>query len=127
MALPLIIAGIAALAILFIFFGLAGSRPVDPVQARLTQRGWMQARSLEELELQQPFFERTVRPLALRLSGAVQRVTSPRQTSRTERRPAQAGNPPDLHTTSCPSSGWAVASRRAARRSCWPSPTPSTC
>ncbi|KRT62232.1 MAG: type II secretion system protein, tight adherence protein C [Chloroflexi bacterium CSP1-4] len=99
MALPLIIAGIAALAILFIFFGLAGSRPVDPVQARLTQLGSMQARTLEELELQQPFFERTVRPLALRLSGAVQRVTSPRQTSRTERRLAQAGNPADLKTT----------------------------
>src|SRR3990172_6685613 len=99
MALPLIIAGIAALAILFIFFGLAGSRPVDPVQARLTQLGSMQARTLEELELQQPFFERTVRPLALRLSGAVQRVTSPRETSRTERRLAQAGNPADLKTT----------------------------
>jgi tight adherence protein C len=99
MALPLIVAGIAALAILFIFFGLAGSRPVDPVQARLTQLGSMQARTLEELELQQPFFERTIRPLALRLSGAVQRVTSPRQTNRTERRLAQAGNPADLKTT----------------------------
>lgn len=99
MALPLIVAGIAALAILFIFFGLAGSRPVDPVQARLTQLGSMQAKNLEELELQQPFFERTVRPLALRLSGAVQRVTSPRQTNRTERRLAQAGNPADLKTT----------------------------
>ncbi len=99
MALPLILAGIAALAILFIFFGLVGSRPVDPVQARLTQLGSMQAKSLEELELQQPFFERTVRPLALRLSGAVQRVTSPGQTNRTERRLAQAGNPADLKTT----------------------------
>ncbi len=99
MALPLIVAGIAALAILLIFFGLVGSRPVDPVQARLTQLGSMQAKSLEELELQQPFFERTVRPLALRLSGAVQRVTSPGQTNRTERRLAQAGNPADLKTT----------------------------
>ena len=46
------------------------SRPaVDPVKARLTQLGAGQARNLEELELQQPFFERTIRPLAGRLSG----------------------------------------------------------
>ena len=41
------------------------ARGADPVQARLTQLGSMQAKTLEELELQQPFFERTVRPLAL--------------------------------------------------------------
>jgi hypothetical protein len=56
MLLPLIIAGVAAAAILLIVFGLAGSRSVDPVQARLTQLGSMQAKNLEELELQQPFF-----------------------------------------------------------------------
>ena len=46
--LPIVIAGVAALAILLIFLGLAGSSPVDPVQARLTQLGTMQAKSLEE-------------------------------------------------------------------------------
>ena len=94
--LPLLIAGIAAAAVLLIIFGLAGSRSVDPVQARLTQLGSMQAKNLEELELQQPFFERTIRPLAARLSGSVQRVTSSKQTNRTERKLAQAGNPGDL-------------------------------
>ena len=54
----------------------AGSSPVDPVQARLTQLGSMQAKNLEELELQQPFIERTLRPLAARLSGRVSRITS---------------------------------------------------
>ncbi len=98
MLLPLIIAGIAALAILLIVFGLAGGRAVDPVQARLTQLGSMQAKNLEELELQQPFFERTVRPLAMRLSGVGQRFTSSKQTNRTERKLAQAGNPGDLQT-----------------------------
>ncbi len=67
--LPLLIAGVAAIAILLIFAGLAGNSPVDPVQARLTQLGTMQAKNLEELELQQPFFERTIRPIANRLSG----------------------------------------------------------
>ena len=67
--IPLIVAGAAAAAILFIAIGLAGSSSVDPVQARLTQLGSMQAKNLEELELQQPFLERTIRPLAGRLSG----------------------------------------------------------
>ena len=67
--LPIVVAAVAAGAILLIVIGLAGCSPVDPVQARLTQLGSMQARNLEELELQQPFFERTLRPLAARLSG----------------------------------------------------------
>ena len=74
--LPLIVAAVAAGAILLIFIGLAGSSPVDPVQARLTQLGSMQAKNLEELELQQPFIERTLRPLVDRLSGSVSRVAS---------------------------------------------------
>jgi tight adherence protein C len=94
--LPIVIAGVAALAILLIFVGLAGSAPVDPVQARLTQLGTMQAKNLEELELQQPFIERTLRPLASRLSGAVARITSTSFTERTEKRLALAGHPGNL-------------------------------
>ena len=96
MLLPIVIAAVAAGAILLIFIGLAGSSPVDPVQARLTQLGSMQAKNLEELELQQPFFERTLRPLAARLSGSVARVTSASFSERTEKRLALAGNPGDL-------------------------------
>jgi tight adherence protein C len=94
--LPLLIAGVAALAILLIFLGLAGNAPVDPVQARLTQLGTMQAKNLEELELQQPFLERTLRPLATRLSGFVARVTSQSFSERTEKRLALAGHPGNL-------------------------------
>src|ERR671922_480478 len=94
--IPIVIAGVAALAILLIFLGLAGSAPVDPVQARLTQLGTMQARNLEELELQQPFLERTLRPLAERLSGFVARVTSQSFTQQTEKRLALAGHPGNL-------------------------------
>ena len=96
--LPLLIAGAAAGAILLIFLGLAGRAPIDPVQARLTQLGTVQARNLEELELQQPFIERTLRPLVGRLSGSVARVTSTSFTERTERRLALAGNPGGLRT-----------------------------
>ncbi len=69
---------------------------MDPVQARLTQLGTMQAKNLEEIELQQPFFERTLRPLAGRLSGSVARMTSTSFTQTTEKRLAMAGNPGDL-------------------------------
>ena len=94
--LPLIVAAAAAGAVLLLFLGLAGTAPVDPVQARLTQLGSMQARNLEELELQQPFLERTLRPLASRLSGSVARVTSASFAERTQKRLALAGHPGDL-------------------------------
>ena len=94
--IALLVAGVAALAILLIFIGVAGGQSVDPVQARLTQLGTMQAQNLEELELQAPLFERTIRPLAARLSGSVARVASTSFTQQTEKRLALAGNPGDL-------------------------------
>jgi tight adherence protein C len=98
MILPVIMAVTAAAGVLLIVYGLAGRRAGDPVQARLTQLGSMQARTLEELELQQPFFERTVRPLAIKLSGIGHRLTGAKRASRTEKRLAMAGNPADLRT-----------------------------
>src|SRR3712207_3028838 len=90
------VAALAAGAILLIVLGLAGSTPVDPVQARLTQLGTMQAKNLEELELQAPFVERTLKPLAIRLSGTVARITSTSFTERTEKNLALAGNPGNI-------------------------------
>src|SRR5215813_7098841 len=94
--IPVIVAAAAAGAILLIALGLAGSSPVDPVQARLTQLGTMQAKNLEELELQAPFLERTLRPLAAQFSGRMSRVASSSFQERTEKRLALAGNPGDL-------------------------------
>jgi tight adherence protein C len=56
----------------------------------------MQAKNLEELELQAPFIERTLRPLAAGLSGRMSRVASTSFTEKTEKRLALAGNPGDL-------------------------------
>ena len=94
----ILVAAAAAGAILLIVAGLTGGRAVDPVQARLTQLGTMQAKNLEELELQAPFLERTLRPLAKRLSGSVSRITSTSFADRTEKNLALAGNPGDLRT-----------------------------
>src|SRR5207244_1755552 len=77
-------------------FGRAGSRQEDPLKARLNQLGQMTAKDLQELELQQPFFDRTIKPLAGRLSGAVARITSSSFSERTEKRLAMAGNPGDM-------------------------------
>jgi tight adherence protein C len=85
--------------ILLLFVGLASGSPVDPVQARLTQLGSVQARNLEELELQQPFSERTLRPLIARLSKMSSRLGSASSTENAERRLAMAGNPGDLRVS----------------------------
>ncbi len=92
----LILALMAGLGILLVVAALVGRGGADPVQARLTQLGAMQARTLEELELQQPFAERTLRPLANRLSGRMSRMTSTSFSDKTEKRLALAGNPGDM-------------------------------
>src|SRR5829696_7049326 len=94
--LAIVVAALAAGAILLIVISLAGSSSVDPVQARLTQLGSMQAKNLEELELQQPFIERTLRPLGARISGRISGMASSSFTEKTEKRLALAGNPGDL-------------------------------
>src|SRR3979490_1205730 len=94
--MAIVIAFAAAGAILLIVLGLAGGSPVDPVQARLTQLGAMQAKNLEELELQQPFLERTLRPLDAALSGRVSRMASSSFQEKAEKRLALAGTPGNL-------------------------------
>jgi tight adherence protein C len=94
--LPLIIAGAAALGILLIIMGLTRRPPIDPVQARLSQLGASQATNLEELELQQPFMERTIRPFVSRISASTNRYASSSFTDRSEKRLALGGNPSEL-------------------------------
>jgi tight adherence protein C len=99
MVLPLLVALLAAMGVLLVFMGLTSGRSMDPVQARLTQLGTMQARNLEELELQQPLFERTLKPLSQRLGGVTQRLASPRRMLNMDKRLAMAGNPGGMRTT----------------------------
>jgi tight adherence protein C len=94
-----IVAALLGAGIIIIFIGLASGGSVDPVQARLTQLGSLQARNLEELELQQPFADRTLRPLIARLSRMGSRLSSASSTEVAEKRLAMAGNPGDLRLT----------------------------
>jgi tight adherence protein C len=68
----LLIAVLAAGAVLLITYGVAARPSEDAVQARLSQLV-VQPRSIEEMELQQPFFERVVRPTIQRLAKAGRR------------------------------------------------------
>ena len=94
--MPFLVAAVAAAAVVLIALGVAASQQDDPLRARLTQLGTMTAKDLQELELQQPFFDRTIKPLAARLSGYVARITSTSFTEQTEKRLAMAGNPGDM-------------------------------
>ena len=89
----LVIGGALAGGIVLIAVALASQAPADPVQARLSQIGTTGARNLEDLELQLPFFDRTIRPLAQRLSNVARRSSSASYTERVEKRLALAGYP----------------------------------
>lgn len=99
MGLPLLMALLAAGGVLLIVWALLGARTSDPVQARLTQLGTLEGvTSLEEIELQQPIMDRTLRPMMRRLSGIGTRLTSRERVGRTEGRLAEAGYPYGLRT-----------------------------
>ncbi len=63
----ILIALMAAGAVLLITYGIAARPTEDAVQARLSQLV-VQPRSLEQLELEQPFYERVMRPLIQRMA-----------------------------------------------------------
>jgi tight adherence protein C len=91
----ILIAAVAAAAVLLIVLGLAIRPPKDAVQQRLEQLV-AQPKSLEEMELQQPFFERVVRPLIKRLARAGRREGQGNVIARAEARLEQAGHPGGL-------------------------------
>ena len=68
----ILIAVLAAGAVLLITYGVAARPSEDAVQARLSQLV-VQPKTLEEMELQQPFFDRVLRPMIQRLSRAGKR------------------------------------------------------
>jgi tight adherence protein C len=99
MGMPLLMALLAAGGVLLIVWALLGARSTDPVQARLTQLGTLEGiTSLEEIELQQPVMDRTLRPMMRRLSGIGTRLTSRERVGRTESKLAEAGYPYGLRT-----------------------------
>jgi tight adherence protein C len=72
MSPEILIAVLAAAAVLLITYGVAARPSEDAVQARLSQLV-VQPRTLEEMEMQQPFYDRVMRPMIQRLSRAGRR------------------------------------------------------
>jgi tight adherence protein C len=90
-----IIAAIAAAAVLLITYGLAARPGKDTVQTRLEQLV-VQPKTLEEFELQQPFFERVIRPVVKRLAQLGRRGDQGGIVARTDARLEKAGYPGGL-------------------------------
>jgi tight adherence protein C len=95
MGIELIIAGLAAAAVLLITIGFASRPPKDAVQTRLEQLV-VQPKTLEEFELQQPFFERVMRPTIKRLSRVGSRGDQGGMIARTDAKLEKAGYPGGL-------------------------------
>ena len=91
----ILIAILAAAAVLLITYGVAARPAKDAVQARLEQLV-VQPKSLEEYELQQPFYERAVRPLIKRLSKVGRRGDQGGIIARTDAKLEKAGYPGGL-------------------------------
>ena len=72
MSPEILIAILAAAAVLLITYGVAARPSEDAVQARLSQLV-VQPKTLEEMELNQPFFDRVMRPTIQRLARAGRR------------------------------------------------------
>ncbi len=72
MAPEIIIAILAAAAVLLVTYGIAARPSEDAVQARLSQLV-VAPKTIEEMELQQPFYERVMRPMIQRLARAGRR------------------------------------------------------
>jgi len=93
--MPILIAALAAAAVLLITYGLSATQSKDAVQQRLEQL-ITQPTSLEEFELQQPFFERVLRPIVQRLSRVVNRGDQGGLIARTDAKLERAGYPGGL-------------------------------
>jgi tight adherence protein C len=82
----------AAAGVFLVVLSRAQPRPVDAVRSRLTQ--YVPApRNLREMELDRPFSERVIKPLAAYLASAVGRFTPARSYDEIRKKLVLAGNP----------------------------------
>jgi tight adherence protein C len=91
--LPLLVAGLMAVAIIILFLGISrNAQTPSPAQERLQMYG-VQPRTLEEIELQQPFTERALLPLMRGLARLLSRTTPQRNVEQIRHKLDLAGNP----------------------------------
>jgi tight adherence protein C len=91
--IPILFAGLFGIAVLFLFLGASRSAQTpSPVQERLQMYG-SRPRTLEEIEMEQPFTERAIVPLLRALSRLVSRATPQRNVEEIRHKLDLAGNP----------------------------------
>jgi tight adherence protein C len=95
--LLVIISVLVGLAVAFVLIGVfqPSSNPMRGRLAKLASERPV-APTLEELELQQPFYDRAIKPLIIQLSRTVTRMTPGTQVDNIQLKLAQAGNPRNL-------------------------------
>jgi len=81
--------------VLLFFIGLVVPKRVDPIQTRLTTYA-VRPRTLEEIELQQPFIERVVNPIFRRMASIVTSRTPQKTIEEIRHDLMVAGNPHNL-------------------------------
>jgi tight adherence protein C len=95
MPTEILVAVLAAVAVLLLTYGLSARPPKDAVQQRLEQLV-VQPKTLEEYELQQPFFERVMRPIIKRLARFGRSSDQGGVVARTDAKLERAGFPGGL-------------------------------
>mgnify|MGYP000434754493 CR=1 FL=1 len=86
------LASLGALSVIMIVLGLAAPRQENPVQSRLGQYA-ARPRTLEEIELQQPFLDRVIKPVINSLARIVTRYTPQRSIENIRHNLILAGSP----------------------------------
>lgn len=92
---PLLASLFTMMGIFLIFLGLTRPKRPNPIETRLTTYA-VRPRTLEEIELQQPFYERTIKPIALRLAGFIAQRTPQGTIAEIRHDLLVAGNPSGL-------------------------------
>ena len=97
--LTLIIPGIVALGILGVFVKLSMQKPETvSIEERLTQFA-ERPLSLEEIELEQPFSERVIKPLIATLNRFAGKLTPSQSMEKQRMQLVLAGNPDNMQVT----------------------------
>ena len=91
--MPIVIAGLVALSLILFFVGLAMAPQPSAVQSRLQAYGTTRPRTLNEIEMSQPFTQRIVLPILRTIAAFLNRLMPQRNIEELRHRLDMAGNP----------------------------------
>jgi len=98
--LILIIASVLIAAVVLVVIGIRSPKDSDSLEDRLSEFvSAGEAKSLEEIELSQPFYERVIYPVARQVGGVMLRFTPQNAINDVRRKLDMAGNPGNIDPT----------------------------